>query len=148
MSFSSRFRERREQLGLKQKDVAKRLGITTSAIANYETDVSSPKADILFRVFDVLNCDANYLFQDEMNLKDLPLTLEEQEHIKKYRALDKHGKEIVDFVLDKETTRAEEQRKESEFIPVMMVARNGESGIVMASKDTMKDADLSDTDDL
>lgn len=67
MSFGSRLKERRESLGLKQGELGKLLGITGSAIGNYENGVSSPKADILYRVFDVLQCDANYLFQDEMS---------------------------------------------------------------------------------
>lgn len=66
MSFGTRLRERREALHLKQSELGKLLGITGSAIGNYENGVSSPKADILYRVFDVLECDANYLFQDEM----------------------------------------------------------------------------------
>ena len=67
MSFASRLRERREALGLKQSELGKLLGVTGSAIGNYENGVSSPKADILYQVFDVLKCDANYLFQDEMS---------------------------------------------------------------------------------
>lgn len=66
MSFGSRLRDRREELGLKQSDLGRLLGITGSAIGNYENGFSSPRADILYRVFDVLQCDANYLFQDEM----------------------------------------------------------------------------------
>jgi len=77
MSFGSRLRERRESLGLKQSDLGKLLGITGSAIGNYENGVSSPKADILYRVFDVLKCDANFLFQDEMNEKNASSNNEE-----------------------------------------------------------------------
>ena len=71
MSFGSRLRERREALGLKQGQLGKMLGITGSAIGNYENGVSSPKADVLYRVFDVLKCDANFLFQDEMQEGDI-----------------------------------------------------------------------------
>lgn len=66
MSFGSRLRERREELGLKQSELGKMLGITGSAIGNYENGISSPKADILYQVFDVLKCDANYLFQADL----------------------------------------------------------------------------------
>lgn len=66
MSFGTRLREKREELGMKQSELGKLLGVTGSAIGNYENGVSSPKADILYRVFDVLHCDANYLFQDEI----------------------------------------------------------------------------------
>lgn len=107
MSFGSRLKARREQLGITQVQLAHLLGVTKGAVGNYEAEISSPKADILYRVFDVLKCDANYLFQDEMNASDLAstLSLEETEHIKKYRALDGYGKKMVDVVLDLETQR-------------------------------------------
>ena len=66
MSFGDRFKKRREELGFTLMVVAEKLGVTKGAVGNYETGFSSPKADILFKVFDVLHCDANYLFQDEM----------------------------------------------------------------------------------
>ena len=75
MSFGSRLRQRREQLGMTQQQLADALGITRAAIGNYEQEVSSPKADILYDVFDVLKCDANFLFQDEMSeLSAQPVT--------------------------------------------------------------------------
>lgn len=66
MSFGERLKERRKQLGITQVELANMLGITKGAIGNYESELSSPKAEILYRVFDVLQCDANFLFQDEM----------------------------------------------------------------------------------
>lgn len=87
MSFSSRLREKREALGLKQSELGKLLGVTGSAIGNYENGVSSPKADILYKVFDVLKCDANYLFQDEMRewQPTYPLTPDEEHLVADYR---------------------------------------------------------------
>lgn len=112
MSFGSRLRERREALGLKQSELGKLLGITGSAIGNYELGVSSPKADILNQVFDVLKCDANYLFQDEMKELDTEdFSVTEIKMVKRYRLLDTHGKEMVDFVLGKETERMELEAK-------------------------------------
>ena len=109
MSFGTRLRARREELGLKQAELGKMLGVTGAAIGNYENGVSSPKADILYQVFDVLKCDANYLFQDEMKeLDSADLTVPEIKLIKKYRALDAHGKRMIDFAMDEETARMAE----------------------------------------
>lgn len=106
MSFGSRLRARREDLGLKQSELGKMLGVTGSAIGNYENGISSPKADILYQVFNVLKCDANYLFQDEMKeLETDDLTVPEIRLAKKYRLLDPYGKEAVDGVLDVEWRR-------------------------------------------
>ena len=66
MSFGSRMRERREALGLKQKQLGELLGVSGNAIGNYENGISSPNANVLYKVFEVLKCDANYLYQDEM----------------------------------------------------------------------------------
>ena len=106
MSFGSRLRERREALGMKQNELGRLLGVTGSAIGNYENSVSSPKAEVLYRAFDVLQCDANYLFQDEMRT-DLTngVSPAELDMIRKYRALDGHGRELIDIILDMEHGR-------------------------------------------
>ena len=85
MSFGTRLKSRREQLGITQPQLAKMLGVSKGAIGNYETDVNSPKATILFKVFDVLKCDANYLFQDEMRelTSEDSASLEEMENLVK-----------------------------------------------------------------
>lgn len=116
MGLANRLKERREQLGLTQGEVASILGITPGAVGNYENGVSTPKADILFKVFDALKCDANYLFQDEMkNLsnKDAATPFEMDHLVKKYRDLDTHGKEMVDFVISKEWERHEKLKSQT-----------------------------------
>ena len=106
MSFGSRLRERREALGMKQSDLGRLLGVTGSAIGNYENSVSSPKADVLYRAFDVLQCDANFLFQDEMrSLPSSGVSPAELDLLKKYRALDAHGKKLLGVLLDLESER-------------------------------------------
>lgn len=114
MSFGSRLRERREALGMKQSELGQLLGVTGSAIGNYENEVSSPKADILYRVFDVLHCDANYLFQDEIKeRRNCTATPDEMEKIiKKYRLIDKFGQETVLAVLDCEYNRCAVQKND------------------------------------
>ena len=108
MSFGSRLKERRESLNITQPQLAEMLGVSKGAIGNWETDVNSPRATLLYDLFDILHCDANYLFQDEMRdlkYKDKATPEEFENIIKKYRVLDDHGKELVDLVLDKEHDR-------------------------------------------
>ena len=110
MSFGSRLRDRRKELGITQPQLADSLGVSQSAIGSWETGVNSPRATLLYALFDILHCDANYLFQDETKelYKDEASPEEFRNIIKKYRALDAHGKEIVDFILDKEYGRSVE----------------------------------------
>lgn len=107
MSFGSRLRDKRKELGITQPELAKKLGVSQSAIGSWETDVNSPRATLLYDLFDILHCDANYLFQDETKqLYKNEASPEEFENlIKKYRELDDHGKDMVDTVLQKEFDR-------------------------------------------
>ncbi len=109
MSVASRIKELRESKGLTRAELAQILGITVGAISNYENGVSSPKEPILFKIIETMGCDANYLFQDVVNIppKVNDVTLAEYDHIKKYRNLDDKGRAHVDTVLDWETQRME-----------------------------------------
>lgn len=119
MSFGSRLKEKRESLNITQPQLAEMLGVSKGAIGNWETDVNSPRSTLLYDLFDILHCDANYLFQDEMKelkYKDKATPEEFENIIKKYRLLDDHGREMVDFTLNKEYERSKalaEQEKES-----------------------------------
>lgn len=97
MSFASRLKEQRIKMNLTQAALAEALGVTKSAVGNYETGLNSPKAEILFKVFEVLHCDANYLFQDEMaEIREDTASPDEMEClIKKYRQLDEAGKQFI-----------------------------------------------------
>lgn len=67
MGIGKRIREARRNCGLSRKELADMLGVAVSSIGNYETDISFPKAPVLFALFDALQVDANYLFQDALN---------------------------------------------------------------------------------
>ena len=138
MGLSNRLKERREQLGLTQSEVASLLGITPGAVGNYENGVSTPKADILFKVFDALKCDANYLFQDEMNERsqeDAATPLEMEHLVKKYRDLDEHGKKMVDFTLKEEYERSVAEKKKSDNSVPMAVKESSDYELNAAHAD-------------
>ena len=63
MSFGEQLRRRREELGMSRDALAEKLGVSRSAIGNYETGVSTPKEDVLLRLFDALRVDPNYLYE-------------------------------------------------------------------------------------
>ena len=64
MSFGKQMRLRREELQLSRASLAEMLGVSPSAISNYENGVSSPKEEVLLRLFDALQIDPNYLYRD------------------------------------------------------------------------------------
>ena len=107
MGIGYRIKEARERLGLTQTELGKKVGVTGSAITNYEKETSHPKEQVIYKLMEVLNVDANYLFQDVVKVKSHTsnVTLAEYDMIEKYRKLDSDGKETVDFILNKEYKR-------------------------------------------
>ena len=67
MSFASCLKQAREDANFTQQELANALGITKSAVGNYENGVSSPKWDILLKIFDVLHVEPNFLYQDSFS---------------------------------------------------------------------------------
>lgn len=64
MSIGSRLKEARIRCKMTQADLAKAVQVTTSAIGNYETGVSTPKEPVLIELMKALGVDANFLYQD------------------------------------------------------------------------------------
>jgi len=64
MSIAQRLKEARLARKMTQEDLAKAVGVTKGAIGNYETGVSSPKESILIKLMEILQIDANFLYQD------------------------------------------------------------------------------------
>lgn len=95
----------RELAGMSQKELAQKLGVVPSRISNWETGANCPTIDILFEVCEILNVSINDIYGVYPNSKFV-LEYEEQELVKKYRELDDHGKEMVDFTLEKELERS------------------------------------------
>lgn len=105
MSIGSRIKERRTELRITQEQLADTIGVTKGAIANYENEVSTPKIGLMYKLLDALDCDANYLHQDNMKEStfDLCSTPEEfNKVIRKYRALDERGRTLIESILDTE----------------------------------------------
>lgn len=102
MSIGSRMRERREELGITQPELADMLGITKGAVSNYETGANTPKAAMMYKIFKVLKCDANFLYQDYLEeSKSTMLPPEERRVLHLYRELNAEGKEkLIDYADD------------------------------------------------
>ena len=100
MSFGKQMRLRREELQLSRASLAEMLGVSPSAISNYENGVSSPKEEVLLRLFDALQIDPNYLYRDSFRAVSFVCSHEEQALIEAYRALPPLGREAVRSLID------------------------------------------------
>lgn len=156
MGIGYRIKEAREQLGLTQTELGALIGVTGSAITNYEKETSHPKEQIIYKLMEALNIDANYLFQDAVKIKapQNNISLAELEYIKKYRVLDDHGKEMVDFTLTKEYERSIAEKEKSNKIIPMGVRESTTYEVNAAHKlpgssaeDQKHDDDIMDSDD-
>lgn len=145
MSFHNRLKEARITSGMTQEELAIKIGVTKGAIANYENNVSHPKEEILYRLFDVLKVEPNFLFQDEVPCGTIKVTTSEMEILKKYRRLDASGRDMVDTVLDKEVERLEareNQKGGEEYITLPIAARGplSDDAVLTAEEKVAADA--------
>lgn len=101
MSFGEQLRRRREELGISRAELAEALGVSRSAIGNYETGVSAPKEEVLLRLFDALRVDPNYLYRDSFRTATAPAySGEEQRLLEKFRRLSLTGRQTVCALVD------------------------------------------------
>lgn len=103
MTFGEKLKKARTDAGLKQSELAQKLGTTNTTISNWEKGVSKPDLDMLSYICGVLEVRASYFLQAKLSQDEV--TEDELRHIRKYRDLDAHGKEMVNFVLEREHER-------------------------------------------
>ena len=95
MSFGQRLRDRRKELGYGQGELAEKLGVSLSAVSNYENGQNAMREDVLLRVFDVLQIEPNYLYQDAFTGQSFTCSVEEEALVKTYRSLRSTGKQTL-----------------------------------------------------
>jgi transcriptional regulator with XRE-family HTH domain len=97
MSLGTRLKAARLAKNLTQKELGDLVGVTGSAIGNYEKSVSSPNEDTLIRLMSVLEIDANYLYLDDINTpaNAVYLNPDEINLISIYRSLNHQGRDLL-----------------------------------------------------
>lgn len=106
MSFADRLKEARLRKGYTQEQIAEKVGVAKSTYTGYEKGNREPNVNTIGKIMEELNVDANFLWQDETTFP-FELSYDEMENlVKKYRDLDNHGREMVDFTLQKEWERS------------------------------------------
>ncbi len=113
MGFKERLKEARLMNNMTQEQVAEKIGVAKSTFTGYEKGNSEPNMITISKIMNVLKIDANYLWQDEADFP-MEVSYDEMNHIKKYRDLDDHGKEMVDMVLEGEHARWEAEHKNAQ----------------------------------
>ena len=127
MGIGNRIRELRIRQGITQEILAQKIGVTPSAVGNYERGISFPKETVLMKLFGALGCTPNELLGE-----DAPFGAREYAHLNKYAALDEQGKDRVDECTQRELRRALDEG--GEFEEVRIAARNGNAEIIKLKK--------------
>ena len=106
----------REENGMTRKDAAdklKSLGIDISdkTLYGYESGRNSANADMFLALCKIYECN-NIMGTFSETVEDILFTNNEWNMVEKYRLLDQHGKEMTDFVLNKEYDRCQAIQQE------------------------------------
>ena len=137
MGIGNKIRELRLEQGITQEILALKIGVTPSAVGNYEREVSFPKEEVLMKLFGALRCTPNELLS-----MDAPLSEKDYAHLKKYASLDDQGRKRVDEFTERELRRVLTENAAEE---VSIAARHGSAEQIMLKK--RKDKSIFDLPD-
>lgn len=98
----------------------------------------STALEVAFKLSEGLNVSLERLngVPEKSNEKSSRMDIAEIEHIKKYRALDTHGKDIVDTVLEKEYERVQQ---DEDLVEIQLVARSGKNEIIKVTRKELEE---------
>lgn len=120
-----------ERAGINQVQLADKLGLKKGTINNWVKGNNSPDIDMVPKICSVLGISVlDYYSPTPYETVEIPtvsppfFSILDKQILERYHALDSHGKEMVDLVMDKETERmeAEAARKERDAMEAGMIA--------------------------
>lgn len=118
----SKLKEGRINKGLKQSEVTRYTGIKNTTLSNYENGITEPDIDTFLQLCELYELDYASILGEAygLNVQGTAFDIKpsEIEQLKKYRDLDSHGREMVDFTLEKEWERS---TTESKIVPISTV---------------------------
>ena len=139
-TLGGQIKKYREFRKMTQKQLAEKLGESSgSVIYNWEKGIGRPDCDKLVRLCNVLDISADELLGCK-SMSQHP-TVAEWSTIQKYRALDEHGKEVVDYLIEKEYVRSLEHRYKNK---VKMLKLNCYTLSASAGRGTFLDSEIYD----
>lgn len=106
--FKDRLKQARKASGYTQESLAQAIGIKKSTLSGYESGNSEPDMDKIVKLMSVLKVDANFLYQDEINVIPEPaFSSAALAFASIYDSLDDHGKCMLNTVAKLESERME-----------------------------------------
>lgn len=102
-------KEIRLKTGITQKQAYEYIGVAQSTFSSWETGKAEPPTETLLKLCDLYQVDdilSAFGYDGYKEDGSLQLNMKEIDIVEKYRNLDPHGKEMVDFTLQKEWERS------------------------------------------
>jgi len=107
--IAERLRTLRKEQNITKRVLVSKLPLNYSTYANYESGFREPNSEVLQLLARHFGVSIDYLLGVSDNRKKADeiavLSDDEHEHISCYRQLDKHGKEVIDIIMEKELER-------------------------------------------
>ena len=126
-----------QQKSISIPDVARICNLPDSTIRSIISRKSKTVAlEVAFKISKGLNVSLEELNGEILKQDDNSISTNEQEVIKKYRALDEHGKMLVDNVLDLEYKRVTSHK--SNEVTINIAARGGENELTLSEEKYQK----------
>lgn len=122
MTVGERIKTLREHLEMSQVEFATKINVSKQTLYKYENNIiTNIPSDKIETAAKVGNISPAYLMGWDNNTtadKSEPLTNNEKEHMKKYRAISNYGRDMVDTVLDKEYERFQQEQRNPNIVSI------------------------------
>lgn len=137
MDFYKILEDIMQQKSISIPDVARMCNLPDSTIRSIISRKSKTVAlEVAFKISKGLNISLEELNGEVLNQSNDSHSTNEQKVIKKYRALDEHGKMLVDNVLDLEYKRVTSHK--SNEVTINIAARGGENELTLSEEKYQK----------
>lgn len=113
--LSNKLKELRKRAGYTQKQVYDHFNIPQSTFSSWEVGKSEPSGAMLLKLCTFYNCDILKEFSES---ETSGITYQELKLLEKYRTLDNHGREMVDFTLEKEWERSKTLAEQEKIVRI------------------------------
>ena len=104
MTLGEKIVKARKNMGISQKELSEKLGISPTRLNYWEKDKRFPPVPMLNRLSEVLQIDGGALIgrnpKESAVAEGMPLSEQELTLLKRFRILDDHGKEAVSGILN------------------------------------------------
>lgn len=98
MTLGERIRKSRKSKNMTQRQLASMIGAAHNSVSDWENNKNKPDPDTIELICGILDVTPNYI----LGANDDVISPSDKALLNKYHSLDRHGKEVVDMVLDAE----------------------------------------------